>query len=76
MKGFTEKVIAEFSTLQLVEEKWESLEPALCFKWVEEQPAPFSDNEVEIDLSMDQVTNLAKLLNDFIEAASEVKNNS
>jgi len=76
MKGFTEKVIAEFSKLQLVEEKWENLEPTLCFKWVEDQPAPFSDNEVEIDLSMEQVENLARLLNDFIEAASEMNGNS
>ena len=76
MKGFTEKVIAEFSKLQLVEEKWENLESKLRFKWVEDQPPPFSDNEVEIDLSIEQVTNLARILNDFIESASEVKNNS
>ena len=67
MDGFTEKVVAEFSKLQLVEEKWSNLEPMLCFKWVEGQPPPFSDHEVEIDLSMAQVHELARVLNNFIE---------
>ena len=70
MESFTEKVVAEFSKLQLVEEKWENLEPRLCFKWVEAQPSPFNDYEVEIDLNREQVINLANLLDDFIERTS------
>jgi len=67
MEDFTEKVIAEFSRLQLVEEKWANLEPVLCFKWAECQPPPFSDHEVEIDLDREQIKELATLLNDFID---------
>ncbi len=73
MEGFTEKVVAEFSRLQLVEEKWENLEPNLCFKWVEVQPPPFDDHEVEIDLNRDQVKKLACLLNEFIERTKPIR---
>lgn len=73
MEGFTEEVIAEFSKLQLVEEKWENLEPNLCFKWVEDQEPPFSAHEVEIDLNRDQVKELACLLNEFIERTKPIR---
>ena len=73
MEGFTEKVVAEFSKLQLVEEKWENLDPTLCFKWVEDQPAPFSNHEVEIDLNREQIKELACLLNEFIERAKPIR---
>ena len=73
MEGFTEKVVAEFSKLQLVEEKWENLEPMLCFKWVEDQPPPFSDHEVEIDLNREQLIELAGLLNEFIERTKPIR---
>ena len=73
MEGFTEKVVAEFSKLKLVEEKWENLNPTLCFKWVEDQPPPFSDHEVEIDLTIEQVKELAGLLNEFIEKTKPIR---
>ncbi len=73
MEGFTEKVVAEFSKLQLVEEKWENLEPMLCFKWAEDQPPIFSDHEVEIDLNREQLIELAGLLNEFIERTKPIR---
>ncbi len=73
MDGFTEKVIAEFEKLKLVEEKWQNLEPTLCFKWVEAQPSPYGDHEVEIDLEREQVKELSNFLNEFLERTKHIR---
>ena len=73
MEGFKETVLMEVSKLKVVKERWENLDPIICFKWTEEQEPPFPSHEVEIDMTRQGVVELVELLSDYLKETTPLE---
>lgn len=73
MDGFKETVLVEVSKLKIVKEKWENLDPIICFKWIEEQVPPYPSHEVEIDMTRQGVVELVAMLNEYLEETKPIE---
>jgi len=65
------KTLLEISSLSLVEEEFENIDNMLSFAWTEFMPAPYTDNEVEIELDKDDAIAMIKIFKEHFKLTEE-----
>ena len=64
-----DEILMSLGKIDVVAIRYESdnIKDDLQFEWIEYQPAPYSDDEVQVDIDENQARDLIKILSDHFD---------
>ncbi len=71
MSYYQQNTVMEIGKLSVSVTEWPNTDDEIAFTWVEDMPAPYTDNEVDITIEKDEAIRLVEILTNHFQLGDE-----